>query len=454
MQKRVFDRVALESESVHPSTPAPPVEPQHSITSKLHVPDRRLAILLGSVALLVLVTLVFFWSRRGASADATTGQTLRTATVTRGDFVRTVRIHGTVEAIDSHAVAAPRLIGENLNTLIITKLTPAGSRVKRGDLLVEFDRQNQIKAALDRRAEYRDLVEQIKKKQAEQDVARAHDDTELRGAESGLEIASLDMKKNEILPRIDVEKNQLNLDEARARLQQFRQTYDLKRRAAQAEIRVLEIQRDRALNAARHAEQNSEKMAIHSAIDGVVVFNSIWKSGQMGEVQEGDEVRAGVPFLQVIDPEAMQVRARVNQADVSPFRTGQKTIVRLDAYPDLTFPGTVEQIAAIGVTSGFSDKVRGFQVRFAIQGSEARLTPDLSAAVDVELERRPGVLLVPSDAVFTENGQAFVRVKNGADFEKRAVKTGPASETDVVVESGLDAGAVVLRGAAQAARST
>ena len=396
----------------------------------------------------MLLAAVTFWSRRGSSVDTPSGQALRTATVTRGDFVRTVRLHGTVEAIDSHAVAAPRLVGQNLSTLIITKLTPAGTRVKRGDLLVEFDRQNQVKAALDRQAEYRDLDEQIKKKQAEHAAARARDDTELRAAESQLEIAGLDMRKNEILPRIDIEKNQLNLDEARARLQQLRETYELKRRAAQAEIRVLEIQRDRALNAARHAEQNSEKMAIRAAIDGVVVFSQIWKGDQLADVQEGDEVRAGIPFLQVVNPAAMQVRARVNQADVSPLRTGQKATVRLDAYPDLVFPGTVDQIASIGITSGRSDKIRTFQVRFMIQGSEARLTPDLSAAVDVELDRRAAVLLVARDAVLSENGQSFVRVKNGSDVEKRAVKTGPMNDTDVVIESGVEPGAVVLRGAA------
>ena len=396
---------------------------------------------------LILVTLVLFWSRRGTRADSPTGQLVRTATATRADFVRAVRVHGIVEAIDSHAVAAPRLVGQNLSSLVITKLIPPGTNVRKGDLLVEFDRQNQVKAALDRQAEYRDFVEQIKKKQAEHDAARARDDTELRAAESALEVAALDIRKNEILPRIDIEKNQLNLEEATARLKQLRETYQLKRHAAAAEIRVLEIQRDRALNAARHAEQNSEKMAVRSAIDGVVVFNPIWKSNQLADVQEGDEVRAGVPFLNVINPAAMQVRARVNQADVSQLRTGQNVTVRLDAYPDLVFPGTVDRIAAIGVTSGLTDKVRGFFVRFAIRGSEPRLTPDLSAAVDVELDRRPDALLVPSDAVFTENGQSFVRVKNGSGFEKRVVKTGAANDTDIVIEAGLEPGTIVLRGA-------
>ena len=41
------------------------------------------------------------------------------------------------------------------------------------DLLIEFDRQAQIKAAQDRQAEYRDFVAQMEKKQGEQLTARA-----------------------------------------------------------------------------------------------------------------------------------------------------------------------------------------------------------------------------------------------------------------------------------------
>jgi HlyD family secretion protein len=445
---RVFHQAGVEPQA-SPSEGAAASAISAPPSAKSLTSDWR-ALLLGATALFLLVAGLFFWARRpaaaiGAGAPAVPGGP-RTVTVARADFVRSVRIHGTVEAINSHTVAAPRLVGQNLNTLVITRLMLAGTAVKKGDLLVEFDRQNQVKSALDRRAEYRDFVEQIKKKQAEQAAAAARDDTELRAAESQLGVAELEMRRNVILPRIDAEKNELNLEEATARLKQLRETYELKRRAAQAEIRVLEIQRDRALNAATHAEQNSEKMAIHSAIDGVVVFNPIWKGGQMADVQEGDEVRAGVPFLQVINPAAMQVRARVNQADISPLRTGQRVAVYLDAYPDLEFSGTVEQIAAIGVVSGLSDKVRGFMVRFAIQGSEARLTPDLSAAVDVEIERRAGALLVPRDAVFEENGQSYVHVKKVDDFERRAVKTGPVNDTQVVIESGLEPGVVVQRG--------
>ena len=403
----------------------------------------------GAVGIALLVLLVWTVARgRGAVNTATVGEPLRTARIERRDFARTLRFHGIVEAVDSYSVAAPRLAGQNINTLVITRLTPGGTPVKRGGLLVEFDRQDQIKAALDRQADYSGLVGQIKKKEAEHAAARARDDSELKQAENTLEAAKLDLRKNEILARIDAEKNQLNLEEAQARLEQVRATYELKRRATRAELRVLEIQRDRAANAMRHAQANAEKMAIRAPLDGTVVLNPIWKSGQMAEVLEGDEVRPGVPFLQVVNPAAMRVRARVNQADIAALRVGQTVRLYLDAFPEMSFTGTVERLSAIGNTSGLSAKVRTFTALFSIQGSDPKLTPDLSAAVDVELERRPNALLVPQDAVLRENGQTYVRVARGSTFERRAVKLGEASDTEVVVESGVEAGTVVLRGAA------
>jgi hypothetical protein len=198
-----------------------------------------------------------------------------------------------------------------------------------------------------------------------------------------------------------------------------------------------------------HARRNMDRLRIRSPLAGIVVFTPIGRPGGIGEVQEGDEVRPGTPFLQVVDPSAMQVRARVNQADVPFLRIGQTTSVHLDAYPDFVLPGKLERLAAIGVTSSMSTKVRTFAATFSIQGSDPRLLPDLSAAVDIELERRTGALVAPRDTLLVENGQTYLRIKNGAEFEKVAVKVLTTSDTEVVFESngreGIAPGVLVAR---------
>lgn len=388
----------------------------------------------------------YFVMRKGQAGVAASGGGVETATAVTKDFASVVRLTGSTEAVRSRAVLAPRLEGAQLNTMVVTKLAAAGTRVHNGDLLVEFDRQAQVKDALDKKASYQDLVEQVAQKRAGEDAARAKDEDELHQADDALQKAQLEMGRNEILSKIDAEKNQEALTEAQENLKQLQHTFDLKRQAAAADIKTLEIQRDRARATMVYAQSNAQKMEIHSPMDGVVVLNNVWLGGRMGEVQEGDEVRPGVPFMKVVDPSAMQVRVEVNQADLLNLREGQHATIRLDAYPELAFGGTLDELTPLGHGSDYSDKVRSFTAVFSIQGTDPKLMPDLSAAVDVELANVKNALVVPAESVHSEAGGEYVWLKTSSGFEKRAVKTGPSDGQQTVIESGLKTNDVVRIG--------
>jgi multidrug resistance efflux pump len=296
----------------------------------------------------------------------------------------TLRLHGLIEPVRSQPIAAPRLRGTP-GQLIIVSLAKGGSRVKRGELLVEFDRTTQIKASRDREYEYRDLLSQIEKKKAEQLMDKAQRTSDFAVAENALRRAELDILGAELLPGVTQEKNQQTLEEARAKVAQLRKTNDLKDRAAAADLRMLEIQRDRARNAWEYARSNADKMRITAPMDGLVVLKSIWKQGTMGEVQEGEEVRAGIPILDVVDPTTMRVRANVNQADAAYLTPGSTVTVTLDSYPVRPFSGKVEYVSPVAITSTMSQRVRTFLAVFSVDGTDEHLLPDLAAAVDVPI---------------------------------------------------------------------
>jgi multidrug efflux pump subunit AcrA (membrane-fusion protein) len=112
-----------------------------------------------------------------------------------------LRLHGTVEPVRSHPVVVPRLAGSNTGSLVIVRLLKPGPLVRRGDVLIEFDRQAQIRNAHDKEAEYRDFVEQINKARGEEITARAHDEAEIKTAENAVKSAKLEMLKNEPIRR-------------------------------------------------------------------------------------------------------------------------------------------------------------------------------------------------------------------------------------------------------------
>ena len=124
-------------------------------------------------------------------------------------------------------------------------------------------------------------------------------------------------------------------------------------------------------------------MQVHSPISGVVVLNTIWKQGNIGEVQEGDQVRPGVPFMQVVDPSEDGGAGSGQSAGCA----GASRRAKSRAYismptPTLSVPPVEKIIDPMGKPGDFSQKVRTFSPPGPSCAPTPRLLPGLSAAVD------------------------------------------------------------------------
>jgi multidrug efflux pump subunit AcrA (membrane-fusion protein) len=194
---------------------------------------RPLLLRIASVLLVVAIPFLFLHFRQGRpSADRTES----VVKVERKSLSQTLRLNGTTQASRSFVVLAPRLEGAQVGSMVITKLAPAGTHVTKDDVLVEFDPQAQTKDYLDKKSTYDNLVSQVAQKQTDEEIARAKDDTAMKQAEDELKRAQLEIQRNEVVSRIDAEKNQEAVDEAQATLKQLKETYQLKRAAAVAAI--------------------------------------------------------------------------------------------------------------------------------------------------------------------------------------------------------------------------
>src|SRR5580700_2942180 len=411
---------------------------------------KALLLRIASVLVLVAIPFLFLHFRQGRPLADKADSLVK---VERKSLSETLRLNGTTQASRSFIVLAPRLEGAQVGSMVVTKLVPAGTHVKSGDLLVEFDPQAQTKDYLEKKSTYDNLVSQVAQKQSDEEIARAKDDTALKQAEDELKRAQLEIQRNEVVSRIDAEKNQEAVDEGQATFKQLKETYELKRAAAVAAIKILEIQRDRAKEAMRYALANAAKMTVHSPMAGVVVHNTIWLGGRRGTEQQGDQVRPGVPFLQVVDPSKMEVRVELNQVDLLKIHPGQKAEMHLDAYPGMMLPAVLDELSPLGHTGQFTEMVRSFTARFLVQGNDPRLLPDLSAAMDLDLGTETSVFVVPYQSMGTESGHSFVWLKSSSGFEKRTVKIGRRNDLNAAVESGLAEGDVIRRDAGEDAEA-
>jgi hypothetical protein len=113
----------------------------------------------------------------------------------------------------------------------------------------------------------------------------------------------------------------------------------------------------------------------------------------------------------------------------------------------MTLPATLEELSPLGLPGHFTEVVRYFTARFSVQGTDSRLLPDLSAALDLDLGSQKNVLVVPWQSVGTEADGSFVWMKTTVGFEKRSVQTGSRNDLEAVVNSGLSEGDIIRRAA-------
>lgn len=465
-----------------PETPQP-LRPVPVAPAPGKKPPRRWPLL---VLILVVAASVVIWNFRrqqtgGAGRGAPVGRTVK---VFAGPFEETLRVSGTIGARNFAAIVAPQMRGREggqgggptggspgggspggrdrgggggLGQLIIMKLAPAGTHVKKGDVIAQFDSQWEIDHIEGVKNDIATKQAAVDKRRAEMAIETETFNQQLRQARADHEKAKLDLKTSEVRSAIDAEKLKLAVEETAARLKQFEEDVRLKKASQESELKVLEMQvAQENLHHERHL-RNIERMIMRAPIDGLVVMQSIFRSGQFGQIQEGDQVYPGTYFMQIVDLSSMVVNGSVNQVDSHVLSLGQKATVRLEAYPDLVFPGRVKSVGAMATASGGGGGGRGFRgasardlwvkqipVQFAIETRDARIIPDLSASASVVLGREEKVLQVAREAVMFENDKAYVRIRQGEQYTRRQIQVGRKNRTHYVVLAGLQEGDELL----------
>ena len=212
---------------------------------------------------------------------------------------------------------------------------------------------------------------------------------------------------------------------------------------------------DQAKAAMVKVERNLGYATITSPIDGVVISRA---------VEEGQTVAAGfeTPTLFTIanDLTQMQVIADVDEADIGQVADGQRVEFTVDAYPDDTFEGTVEQVRLEATTES---SVVTYEVVITAYNPDLKLKPGLTANVTIYTLEKEQALAVPTKALrfvpdaellgevgVTVGGSATsapgkreVWVMRGRELQPYLVTTGAASGDLTEITEGLTDGDTV-----------
>ena len=434
-----------------PAPQGPRLEPSAPRTPRR--PDNRLA--WGLTLVLAAGAGIGVWAGRDqVFGPATQGlmPAVPTAKVEVEQFQRTLRVSGTIMAKRFAAIRTPRMRGgsEGRRSLTLIELAEAGMVVEPNSVVGTFENRWLADHIDDKRSDLTRAKSAVEKRKAEVMIERETQQQELRMSKAEWEKAELDLGTAEVRSEIEAEKLKLAVEETKANFGHLEQEVKLKETAYAAALRGLGFASDKeALHVRRHMN-DLERLKTRTPVGGLVVMESLYRGGgQFEQVQTGDQVSPGTFFMRVVDLSKMIVNGVVNQVDSQKVRLGQKASIRLDAYPDLLLPGRVTAISAMASASGGSSRWRRSSrdaylklvgIEVSIDGSDARVIPDLSASADIVLQERADALLVPDAAVEHRDGRAFVYVRDGDKFAEREIEVGERSEVQTVVLSGLSAG--------------
>ncbi len=330
--------------------------------------------------------------------------------------------------------------------LVLVKVASPGAHVKKGEVVAEFDRQYMLLRLDDYKDSVTQLEANVKKLKADLAVAKEAHNQQVRSAKADLDKAELDLKTIEVRSAIESEAFRLNAEEARARYKQMEAEVKLFDESQRAQIRNAELELQQSLIELKRAEANTDRMVLKAPFDGVVVMQTIFRGGQFGQVQQGDQIWPGMNFMSIVDPSSMVVNASVNQADSGMLRLGLKAAVRLDAYPDLQLPATLIGVGAMTKLAGWRPNYfREVPVRLKLDQIDARVLPDLSASASIVLETAQQTTIAPLEAVFHEGNdqRPFVFLRSPAGWVRREVELGLANQFQVAVRSGVQKGDVI-----------
>jgi HlyD family secretion protein len=281
--------------------------------------------------------------------------TITTLQVSRGDIIDQVGATGTLQAVTTVQV------GTQVSGIIQDLYADFNSIVKKGQVIARLD-PSLLQTALDTaKANLVNAQANLERQKV------AVDDANVK-----LKRAQELFAKN-LAPRTDLE------------------TAEVAQKQAEAQLKSTQSQIVQAEAAVNKAKVDLDHTIITAPIDGIVTSRNVDKGQTVAASMQAPTI-----FIIAADLTKMQVNANIDESDVGRMRPGQTVRFRVDAYPNDTFTGTVQQVRLNPTTV---QNVVTYSTVIDVPNPDYRLMPGMTANLNIEVARRTNVLRVPNAAL-------------------------------------------------------
>lgn len=181
------------------------------------------------------------------------------------------------------------------------------------------------------------------------------------------------------------------------------------------------------------AEARLDSPLIEAPFDGIV---------SVLPTHVGDVVNIGSQALQLDNLSELHLDVKISEVDIPFIALGQKAELVFDAYYETPFTGEVTEISPVGTPVG---GVVEYTVRISMLDADERIKPGMTAAVNIVVDEKEDVFVIPNDAIVNINGQDHVYVERNGGYESVQVTLGSYSDFySEVIEADIEEGELIV----------
>jgi len=372
-----------------------------------------------------------------ASCQSKPDRDVETAEVKRGLFNIDIAEEGEIRSTKAVTISSPSIHWQ-FGMLKIVQIVEDGTEVKGGDIVIRFDPTDVQKALLDAQGNLEIANAEMAKLVAEQE-------SRIQELEADLKISQIEYQINEIRLEqatfdSDIARRELrlSLDKAKITLETAGEEINNQKLIHREEIRQKNVNILQLRKNVQEANETLAKLTVASPGNGIAIIRRNWMTDDKWQV--GEQPWSGQPLIDLPDMSKLKVETEINEVDIAKIKLDQKVEIKLDAFSDTVYSGSVMTIAGLAKFKKRESKVKVFPVEILLDTASRKFMPGMTVSCRIIVDQIDDAVYIPLEGLFQDGNQDYVFARSGNSYKKKNIKTGLANNDFAIVENGLKEG--------------
>jgi multidrug efflux pump subunit AcrA (membrane-fusion protein) len=356
------------------------------------------------------------------------------------DYLETINVEGTVQAVNSNVLTTPRVY----SGLKVAYLAKEGAFVKKGDTIC-------VLAAPDLMITFEQFKTDLEKMEGSKDSLEANQAMQLSLLEAQvetnnaqLEITMLDSIQLKFAPAVKQKLINLEMEKVKIEKMKLEKKLAAQKKIASSDLSQIGSRIMMQKNRIQMFQSQINSLYMISPSDGFVIHAetpTFYTSGGStigGKIEEGSKVFYSMPLLQIPDISKMQISVEVPEADYKRINNDQKVDIKIESVTNLETTGKIIRKSLATKNRDEKSSIKSYEIIVSVDSCDSKMKPGLSAFCRIIIGETKDTIVVPSAAIFTKDSTKIVYVAKDDKFLPVPVETGISNSSESIVSKGLN----------------